>query len=62
MPVLVANGVADVMVPAFRFVLAQEAPLAKLILYPDAGHAFLFQHADSFVLDLLAFLSELATA
>jgi pimeloyl-ACP methyl ester carboxylesterase len=63
LPVLVANGVADVMVPAFRsFILAREAPFAKLILYPDAGHAFLFQHADGFVRDLLAFLSEPATA
>jgi pimeloyl-ACP methyl ester carboxylesterase len=57
-PVLVANGVGDVMVPAFRsFVLAQEAPNAKLILYPDAGHAFLFQYADSFARDLRAFLA-----
>ena len=62
MPVLVANGITDVMVPAFRsFVLAQEAPNAKLILYPDAGHAFLFQCADSFTRDLEAFLAEPAT-
>lgn len=58
MPVLVANGVADVMLPAFRsFVIAQEAPLAKLILFRDAGHALPFQDADSFVRDLLAILS-----
>ena len=63
MPVLVANGVADVMVPAFRsFVLAQEAPNAKLILYPDAGHAFLFQYAERFTRDLLTFLSEPSTS
>ncbi len=59
MPVLVANGTHDVMVPAFRsFVLSQEAPNAKLILYPDAGHAFLFQHIDSFTRDVLAFLGD----
>lgn len=59
MPVLVANGTQDVMVPAFRsFVLAQEAPNAQLILYPDAGHAFLFQHIESFTRDVLAFLGD----
>jgi pimeloyl-ACP methyl ester carboxylesterase len=48
---------------AYRsFVIAQEAPLAKLILYPDAGHAFLFQQAGRFVRDLLAFLTERAAA
>ena len=46
MPVLVANGIADVMVPAeHSFAIAQKAPGAKLLLYPDAGHAFLFQYA-----------------
>jgi pimeloyl-ACP methyl ester carboxylesterase len=48
-PVLVANGVDDVMVPAENsFVIARNAPDAKLVLYPRSGHAFLFQYADAF--------------
>jgi pimeloyl-ACP methyl ester carboxylesterase len=36
MPVLVANGIADVMIPAYRsYVIASEAPDARLVLYPD---------------------------
>ena len=56
MPVLVGNGIADVMVPAeHSFALAQKAPRAKLILYPDAGHAFLFQYAEDFCAEVLRF-------
>jgi pimeloyl-ACP methyl ester carboxylesterase len=58
LPILVANGVADVMVPAYSsYVISQEAPDVKLILYPDAGHAFLFQHAEAFTQDVLRFLA-----
>ncbi|KAA1004055.1 alpha/beta hydrolase [Paraburkholderia panacisoli] len=58
MPILVANGVTDVMVPTYgSFVISQEAPNAKLVLYPDAGHGFLFQHIDEFTREVLAFLS-----
>jgi pimeloyl-ACP methyl ester carboxylesterase len=58
MPVLVGNGVADVMVPAeHSFAIARNAPRAKLILYPDAGHAFLFQYAEDFSDEVLRFLS-----
>jgi pimeloyl-ACP methyl ester carboxylesterase len=57
-PVLVANGQHDVMIPAYRsYVLAQEVPNGKLVLYPDAGHAFLFQHADDFAAEVDRFLS-----
>jgi pimeloyl-ACP methyl ester carboxylesterase len=57
-PVLVGNGIADVMVPAeHSFAIARNAPRAKLILYPDAGHAFLFQYADDFSAEVLKFLS-----
>ena len=57
MPVLVANGVKDVMIPAYRsYLIAQEAPNAKLILYPDAGHAFLFQYPEDFVGEVNRFL------
>ncbi|WP_093647773.1 alpha/beta fold hydrolase [Paraburkholderia aspalathi] len=58
MPILVANGVTDVMVPTYgSFVISQEAPNAKLVLYPDSGHGFLFQHIEDFTQEVLAFLS-----
>jgi pimeloyl-ACP methyl ester carboxylesterase len=58
MPVLVANGVHDVMIPAYRsYIISQEAPAAKLVLYPDAGHGFLFQHAEAFADEVARFLA-----
>jgi pimeloyl-ACP methyl ester carboxylesterase len=57
LPILVANGAHDVMLPAYRsYVLSQQAPNAKLILYPDAGHAFLFQEIDDFTSEVSRFL------
>ncbi|MGV0908455.1 alpha/beta fold hydrolase [Martelella sp. FOR1707] len=57
LPVLVANGAHDVMIPAYRsYVLSQTAPNAKLVLYPDAGHAFLFQEIDDFAAEIERFL------
>jgi pimeloyl-ACP methyl ester carboxylesterase len=57
MPVLVANGAHDVMIPAYRsYVLSQEAPQARLALYPDAGHGFLFQDSCGFAREVLRFL------
>lgn len=54
---LVANGAHDVMLPAYRsYVLSQQAPDAKLVLYPDAGHAFLFQYIDDFAAEIDRFL------
>jgi pimeloyl-ACP methyl ester carboxylesterase len=58
-PTLVANGASDVMVPVYgSYVISQEAPNAKLVLYPRSGHAFLFQHIDAFVGEVQRFLSE----
>lgn len=58
LPILVANGVSDIMVPAYgSYVISQEAPNAKLILYPDAGHGFLFQYIDDFAGEVDRFLS-----
>jgi pimeloyl-ACP methyl ester carboxylesterase len=55
--VLVANGVKDVMIPAeHNFAIARTAPNAKLVLYPDAGHAFRFQYVEEFTREVLAFL------
>lgn len=58
LPILVANGVSDVMEPAYRsYLISQEAPNAKLVLYPDAGHAFLFQYIDEFTAEVARFLA-----
>jgi pimeloyl-ACP methyl ester carboxylesterase len=57
-PVLVANGVHDVMVPAENsFAIAREAPDAKLVIYPRSGHAFLFQFAEDFANEVERFLA-----
>lgn len=59
LPVLVANGSHDRMIQTYQsYVISQEAPHAKLILYPDAGHGFLVQHHDQFASDVNAFLGE----
>lgn len=57
MPVLVANGVNDIMVHAYNsYVLSQRLPDAQFILYPKAGHGFLFLHHESFGRHVLEFL------
>lgn len=56
-PVLVANGHHDIMAPTYAsFAMAQELPNARLKIYPDAGHGFLFQYPDEFGEDVLRFL------
>lgn len=58
-PVLVANGVEDVMIPTFQsFALTQALPNARLVIYPDSGHAFMFQHAEDFAGEVHRFLQE----
>jgi pimeloyl-ACP methyl ester carboxylesterase len=56
-PTLVADGTLDQLDPAANDrLLAADVPGARLILYPDAGHAFLFQDASSFIPALERFL------
>jgi pimeloyl-ACP methyl ester carboxylesterase len=58
MPVLVANGAQDVMINAYAsFAMAGVLPDAKLVIYSDAGHGFLFQQIDDFAREVLDFLS-----
>ena len=58
-PVLVANGVEDIMIPTYQsYALAQAIPHAKLIVYPDSGHGFLFQYGAAFGGEVLRFLSD----
>ena len=57
LPVLVANGAHDLLIHAYAsYAMSQRLPNAKVILYSDAGHAFLFQHAGDFGHEVLNFL------
>jgi pimeloyl-ACP methyl ester carboxylesterase len=56
-PTLVANGDNDVMVPTKNsYLLARHVPNARLSIYPDAGHGFLFQYPAEFGAEVNAFL------
>lgn len=56
-PVLVANGRRDIMVPTYAsFAMAQVLPDARLLIYPDSGHGFLFQYPQDFADEVLRFL------
>jgi pimeloyl-ACP methyl ester carboxylesterase len=57
--VFIANGDNDPMIlPHYSYLLAGLIPQAKLKIYPDAAHGFLFQHAAEFAGDVEAFLSD----
>jgi pimeloyl-ACP methyl ester carboxylesterase len=59
LPVLVANGDSDPMIlPRYSYLLAGLLPDARLTIYPDAAHGFLFQHHERFAADVNAFLGE----
>lgn len=58
MPVFVANGDNDPMIlPRYSFLLAGLLPDARLKIYPDAAHGFLFQHHTEFAADVTEFLA-----
>jgi pimeloyl-ACP methyl ester carboxylesterase len=58
-PVFIANGDSDPMIlPHYSYLLAGLIPHAKLKIYPDAAHGFLFQHAKEFAADVQAFLGD----
>jgi pimeloyl-ACP methyl ester carboxylesterase len=57
-PTLVANGDNDIMVPTVNsYLLAGHLPNAKLTIYPDANHGFLFQYPHEFAAEVNAFLA-----
>ena len=59
LPVFVANGDSDPMIlPRYSYLLAGLLPDARLTIYPDAAHGFLFQHHGEFAADVHAFLAE----
>ncbi|HEX9515786.1 MAG TPA: hypothetical protein VF940_06385 [Streptosporangiaceae bacterium] len=58
MPVFVANGDSDPMImPRYSCLLAGLLPHARLKIYPDSAHGFLFQHHTEFAADANAFLA-----
>jgi pimeloyl-ACP methyl ester carboxylesterase len=56
-PVLIANGDNDIMVPTANSIdMARRIPGAQLVLYEDAGHGGIFQNHADFVPKALSFL------
>jgi pimeloyl-ACP methyl ester carboxylesterase len=59
LPVFVANGDSDPMIlPRYSYLLAGLLPDARITIYPDSAHGFLFQHHTRFAADVDAFLEE----
>lgn len=58
-PVLIANGDNDIMVPTVNsHDLARRIPGAQLVIYEDAGHGGIFQYHSAFVPTALRFLND----
>jgi pimeloyl-ACP methyl ester carboxylesterase len=58
LPVFVANGDSDPMIlPHYSYLLAGLIPHARVKIYPDSAHGFLFQHHAEFAADVEAFLT-----
>jgi len=56
-PVFVANGDSDPMIlPRYSYILAGLIPDARVKIYPDSAHGFLFQHHAEFAADVENFL------
>jgi pimeloyl-ACP methyl ester carboxylesterase len=56
-PVLIANGDNDIMVPTANSIdMARRIPGAQLVIYEDAGHGGIFQNHADFVPKALSFL------
>jgi pimeloyl-ACP methyl ester carboxylesterase len=57
-PGFVTGGDSDPMIlPRYSYLLAGLIPEARLKIYPDAAHGFLFQHHAEFAADVDAFLA-----
>jgi pimeloyl-ACP methyl ester carboxylesterase len=58
LPVLLTHGVRDVVChPYASYAMSQRITGAKTVLYSDAGHGFLFQHAEDFAHQVKHFLA-----
>jgi pimeloyl-ACP methyl ester carboxylesterase len=56
--VFVANGDSDRMIlPRYSHLLAGLLPDARITIYPDSAHGFLFQHHAQFAADVHGFLT-----
>jgi pimeloyl-ACP methyl ester carboxylesterase len=56
--VSVANGDSDPMIlPRYSYLLAGLIPQARLKIYPDSAHGFLFQHHAQFAAHVTEFLN-----
>ena len=59
MPVFVANGDSDPMIlPHYTYLLGGLIPQARVKIYPDSAHGFLFQCHAEFAADVEAFLAD----
>jgi pimeloyl-ACP methyl ester carboxylesterase len=59
LPVFVANGDSDAMIlPRYSHLLAGLLPDARVTIYPDSAHGFLFQHHARFAADVDDFLGD----
>jgi pimeloyl-ACP methyl ester carboxylesterase len=59
LPVFVAGGDSDPMIlPRYSHLLAGLLPDARLTIYPDSAHGFLFQYHGQFAADVHSFLEE----
>jgi pimeloyl-ACP methyl ester carboxylesterase len=59
MPVFVANGDSDPMIlPHYSYLLAGLISHARVKIYPDSAHGFLFQHHAEFAADVEDFLAD----
>lgn len=57
-PVLVANGDNDIMIPTPNsWLLAKHLPNARVRIYPDSGHGFLWQWPEEFAALIQSFLT-----
>jgi pimeloyl-ACP methyl ester carboxylesterase len=58
-PVLIAQGKEDLPVPVENAInMAESLPNARLIVYPDAAHASIFQYHEQFVQEAVGFLAQ----
>jgi pimeloyl-ACP methyl ester carboxylesterase len=62
MPILVAAGAQDRLMDAYNsYATVRRLSNATLVIYGDAGHAFLFQHPSEFAREVVAFLAGVST-
>jgi pimeloyl-ACP methyl ester carboxylesterase len=62
MPILVAAGAQDRLMDAYNsYAMVRRLPNATLMIYGDAGHAFLFQHPNEFARQVVDFLAGVST-